>query len=42
MYLKGLKCRICGEEYAAEPIYYCSYCFGPLEAVYDYERIKRR
>ncbi|WP_290623644.1 MULTISPECIES: threonine synthase [unclassified Archaeoglobus] len=40
MYLKGLKCRICGEEYAAEPIYYCSYCFGPLEAVYDYERIK--
>ncbi len=40
-YTTGLKCRECGREYAIEPIYVCEFCFGPLEAVYDYKRIKR-
>ncbi|MDI3498489.1 threonine synthase [Archaeoglobus sp.] len=40
MYLVALKCRICGTEYPPEPLYHCSLCFGPLEAVYDYEGIK--
>lgn len=39
-YVKGLKCRECGREYPKEPLYVCEYCFGPLEVVYEYERIK--
>lgn len=38
-YVKGLKCRECGREYNIEPIYVCEFCFGPLEAIYDYEAI---
>ncbi|MCM8771306.1 MAG: pyridoxal-phosphate dependent enzyme, partial [Candidatus Omnitrophica bacterium] len=41
-YVKGLKCRECGREYPKEPLYVCEYCFGPLEVVYDSERIKRK
>ena len=40
-YLKGLKCRECGREYPKEAIYVCEYCFGPLEVIYDYEKIKK-
>ncbi|RMG01591.1 MAG: threonine synthase [Nitrospirae bacterium] len=40
-YVSGLKCRECGREYPIEPIYVCEFCFGPLEAVYDYGKIKR-
>ncbi len=40
-YVEGLKCRECGREYPVEPIYVCEFCFGPLEVVYDYKRIRR-
>jgi threonine synthase len=40
-HVKGLKCRECGREYAVEPIYVCEFCFGPLEAAYDYKSIKK-
>lgn len=40
-YVTGLKCRECGREYPVEPIYVCEFCFGPLEAVYDYKKIKK-
>ncbi len=40
-YVKGLKCRECGREYPVEPIYVCEFCFGPLEVVYDYAKIKK-
>lgn len=40
-YVEGLKCRECGREYPVEPIYVCDFCFGPLEAVYNYKGIKR-
>lgn len=40
-HVKGLKCRECGREYPIEPIYVCEFCFGPLEVVYDYKRIKK-
>lgn len=40
-YVNSLKCRECGREYPIEPIYVCEFCFGPLEAAYDYERIKK-
>ncbi len=41
-YVKGLKCRECGREYPKEPLYVCEYCFGPLEVVYDYAKIKEQ
>lgn len=40
-YVKGLQCRECGREYPKEPLYVCEYCFGPLEVIYDYGKIKR-
>jgi threonine synthase len=40
-YVKGLQCRECGREYPVEPIYVCEFCFGPLEAAYDYKGIKK-
>ncbi len=40
-YVEGLKCRECGREYSIAPVYLCEFCFGPLEVVYDYKRIKK-
>ena len=37
--VEGLRCRECGREYAAAPIYTCEWCFGPLEVAYDYDAI---
>jgi threonine synthase len=38
-YVDGLRCRECGREYEAAPVYTCEWCFGPLEVAYDYEAI---
>ncbi len=40
-FVKGLKCRECGQDYPKEPLHVCETCFGPLEIVYDYDRIKK-
>ena len=40
-YVTGLQCRECGRDYPAQAIYTCEYCFGPLEVMYDYERMRR-
>ena len=40
-FVEGLKCKECGREYAKEAAYVCEFCFGPLEVVYDYARIKQ-
>ncbi len=34
-----LQCRACGTTYEVGPEYVCTRCFGPLEVVYDYDRI---
>jgi threonine synthase len=39
-FIEGLRCRECGREYEAEPIFTCEWCFGPLEVVYDYDAIR--
>lgn len=39
-FVKGLQCRECGQDYATAPLHVCEMCFGPLEIVYDYDRIK--
>ena len=38
-HVHGLRCRECGREYDAAPIYTCEWCFGPLEVAYDYAAI---
>src|SRR6266404_5503109 len=40
-YMRALKCRECGREYPLTASHVCEFDFGPLEVVYDYERIKR-
>ncbi len=39
-YTEGLKCRECKREYSIGPIHVCEFCFGPLEVVYHYDKIK--
>jgi threonine synthase len=39
--VQGLRCRECGREYDAAPIFTCEWCFGPLEVAYDYEAIAK-
>jgi len=38
--MKALKCRECGREYPLAATHVCEFDFGPLEVVYDYDRIK--
>jgi threonine synthase len=38
--MKALKCRECGREYPLTANHVCEFDFGPLEVVYDYDRIK--
>ena len=38
---RALRCRECGREYPLDPIFFCEFCFGPLEVDYDYEAIAR-
>lgn len=40
-FMKALKCRECGREYPLAATHVCEFDFGPLEVVYDYERIKK-
>jgi threonine synthase len=35
----ALQCRICGQQYAVEPITVCEECFGPLEPAYDLQSV---
>jgi threonine synthase len=39
-YVTSLKCRECGQEYPVAPLHVCETCFGPLEIVYDYAKIR--
>ncbi len=39
-FVKGLKCRECGQPYAVAPVAICEECFGPLEVDYDYDTIR--
>ncbi|MCA9444148.1 MAG: threonine synthase [Candidatus Omnitrophica bacterium] len=39
--IQGLRCKECGHFYEKDsPVYVCEYDFGPLEVVYDYEKLK--
>ncbi len=39
-FMRALKCRECGREYPLTANHVCEFDFGPLEVVYDYERIR--
>ncbi|MEM7009135.1 MAG: pyridoxal-phosphate dependent enzyme, partial [Thermodesulfobacteriota bacterium] len=39
-FVKGLKCKECADVYPKEALHVCESCFGPLEAVYNYDEIK--
>lgn len=36
---RALACKECGNETPLQPQHVCEFCFGPLEVVYDYDRI---
>jgi threonine synthase len=38
-FVTALTCRECGRTYPLEALHVCDWCFGPLEAAYDYEAI---
>ncbi len=38
-FVQGLRCRECGHGFPAEALHVCEWCFGPLEVVYDYEKV---
>ncbi len=40
-FMKALRCRECGREYPRKALHVCEYCFGPLEVVYEYGKIKK-
>lgn len=40
-FMRALKCRECGREYPLTATHVCEFDFGPLEVVYDYDRIGR-
>ncbi|RMH51452.1 MAG: threonine synthase [Zetaproteobacteria bacterium] len=40
--VRALRCRECGKEYPVAPDHVCEFCFGPLEVVYDYDRLVGR
>jgi threonine synthase len=40
-FFNHLKCRECGRLYPKKAIHVCEYDFGPLEAAYNYDLIKR-
>ncbi len=40
-FFSNLKCRECGRLYEKKAIHVCEFDFGPLEAAYDYAKIKK-
>lgn len=40
-FFSKLKCRECGRLYPKKAVHVCEFDFGPLEAAYDYEKIKK-
>jgi threonine synthase len=39
-YVTGLQCHSCKAPFPAQALWVCDKCLGPLEIVYDYERLK--
>ncbi len=37
-----LRCRECAREFKPVDLHVCNFCFGPLEVIYDYDRVAAR
>ena len=37
--IQNLRCRECSRTYPVAAIHVCEFCFGPLEADYDYDAV---
>lgn len=40
MFVQGLRCTDCGQDYPAEALHVCDRCFAPLEVVYDLDAVR--
>ena len=40
-YVTGLQCHLCKAKFPAQALWVCDKCLGPLEVVYDYEKVKQ-
>src|SRR3954454_306654 len=40
-FMRALKCRECAREYPLAATHVCEFDFGPLEVVYDYDRVRQ-
>jgi threonine synthase len=40
-HITGLRCKECGKAWPKQPIAACGECWGPLEAVYDMDAVRR-
>jgi threonine synthase len=41
-FFSHLQCRECGRQYPKDAIHVCEFDFGPLEAAYDYDLVRRQ
>ena len=39
VFAESLICRECSRTYELAPAYFCEWCFGPLDVLYDYEAV---
>src|SRR5215203_6543266 len=40
-YVIGLQCHLCKAMFPAQALWVCDKCLGPLEVIYDYEKVRR-
>ena len=40
-YVTGLQCHLCKAMFPAQALWVCDKCLGPLEVIYDYDKVRR-
>jgi threonine synthase len=40
-YVIGLQCHLCKATFPAQALWVCDKCLGPLEVIYDYDKVRR-
>src|SRR5215203_2449396 len=40
-YVIGLQCHLCKAMFPAQALWVCDKCLGPLEVIYDYDKVRR-
>ena len=39
-YVTGLQCHLCKAMFPAQALWVCDKCLGPLEVIYDYDKVR--